>query len=151
MDTINTIYNCIGDTLDHPRALAAFSNAMDDTGLYLSEIWPFFGRQKVLGSHNVPDQAAEAMLKSSRTLESNSIMQNLPRIPLGDPVLRRAFVSDEEYFASDMYNVTSEPWGLHSEGANVLKKDWLVLFRVALCVTQGSPSWGPNTFRKSLS
>lgn len=95
---------------------------MDDTGLYLNEIWQCFGRQKVFGSHNVPDQAAEAMLKSSRTLESNSIMQNLPRIPLGVPVLRRAFVSDEEYFASDMYNVTSEPWGLHSEGANILKK-----------------------------
>ncbi|MFK8035218.1 MAG: helix-turn-helix transcriptional regulator [Hyphomicrobiales bacterium] len=122
LDTIDTIYKCIGDNFNHPRALAAFSEATDETGLYLAEIWPFFGQQKLIGYHNVPDQAAEAMLNSFSTLKSNSMMKNLPRIPLGVPVLRRAFVSDEEYFASDMYKITSEPWGLHSEGVTVLKK-----------------------------
>ncbi|MEP0521462.1 MAG: helix-turn-helix transcriptional regulator [Hyphomicrobiales bacterium] len=120
--TIDTIYDCIGDKFDHPRALEAFSNLTDGTGLIVCEIWPFFGRNNLLGYHNIPDQAAEVMLKSFKTPERNSMMQNLPRIPLGVPVLRRAFVSDEEYFASDMYKHTSEPWGLHSEGVTVWKK-----------------------------
>lgn len=122
LETIDTIYDCVGDTFDHPQALKAFSDIADGTGLYLCEVRPFFGRTTLVGYHNVPDQAAEAMLKSFATVESNSMIKNLPRIPTGVPVLRRAFVSDEEYYQSDMYKITSEPWGLHCEGVSIFKK-----------------------------
>lgn len=122
LETIDTIYDCVGDTFDHPRALKTFSDIVDGTGLFLCEVRPFFGRNNLIGYHNVPDQAAEVMLKSFATAESNSMIKNLPRIPLGVPVLRRAFVSDEEYYQSDMYKITSAPWGLHSEGVSIFKK-----------------------------
>ncbi|WP_162653016.1 helix-turn-helix transcriptional regulator [Lentilitoribacter sp. Alg239-R112] len=111
----------MGDGFNHNRALAAFSHATDSTGLFLAEIWPFLGRQSELGSSNVPRDAISAMMAFG-TPETNSMMKSLPFIPTGVPVLRRAFISDHEYYASSMYKQTSEPWGLHSDGVSIFKK-----------------------------
>lgn len=122
LSAVETIYDCVGDTFDHQRALASLSVATDDTGLFLAEIWPLWGRQDLIGFHNVPEDAVAAMLKSFGDMKSNSMFKSLPKIPVGVPVLRRAFVSDEEYYQSPMYKKTSAPWGLHSEGVSILKK-----------------------------
>lgn len=123
LTAVGRIYDSVNESFDHAMALAAISAATDETGLFLAEIRPFLGHQKMLGFHNVPEAAVNAMLKSFGDTTSNSMIRNLPRIPVGTPVLRRAFVSDDDYYKSRMYLETSAPWGLHSEGVSILKKN----------------------------
>ncbi|WP_162653005.1 helix-turn-helix transcriptional regulator [Lentilitoribacter sp. Alg239-R112] len=122
LKTIETIYDCVGNQFDHQKALRSFGLAVDNTGLILTEIWPLIGKANVLAVHNIPEDAVKAMISSFVSIENNSMLQNLPKIPVGVPVLRRAFVSDEEHFASAMYKKTSEPWELHSEGVSIFSK-----------------------------
>lgn len=122
MKTIETIYDCVGSEFDHSKALKSFSMAIDNTGFILIEIWPLFGKATVLAAHNIPQDAVDAMTSSFVSIENNSMLQNLPKIPIGVPVLRRAFVSDEEHFSSAMFKKTSQPWGLHSEGVSIFSK-----------------------------
>ncbi|WP_044007033.1 helix-turn-helix transcriptional regulator [Jannaschia sp. CCS1] len=122
LQTINTIYDCVGDELDHHRCLAAIGEAVDGTSLSVGEVFPFFGRIRLIANYCVPEDAARIMVDSFSTIESNSFMKNLPRFPEGVPFMRRTFVSDEEHYQSDIYKLASEPWGLHSEGATIFSK-----------------------------
>ncbi len=122
LQTINTIYDCVGDEFDHPRGLAAMGKAVDGTSLSVGEVFPFFGRIRLIANYAVPEDAARVMVESFSTIESNSFMKNLPRFPEGVPFMRRTFVSDEEHYQSDLYKLASEPWGLHSEGATIFSK-----------------------------
>ena len=61
LQTIETIYDCIGNRFDHPRALETYSQATGDTGFMLAEIRPLLGGFGKYYSHNIPDHAVAAI------------------------------------------------------------------------------------------
>ena len=128
LKTIETIYDCIGDTFDHTRGLEAYSRTVDDTGLIVSEIWPVGCGFKDPHHYNIPDDAVAAMVAKYDSTENNSVFQVMSKFPIGMPILRRVFVPDEVHFATPVYKLTGEPWGIHGDGAFILTRDQMSTF-----------------------
>ncbi len=122
LKAIETVYDCVGDEFDHQRALAAYSRAADDTGLFLAEIRPVLGGFGNYHYVNIPDEAVEAMVTKHDSAATSSLFQNIALLPDRTPVLRRVFVPDDVHFKTEMYRNTSEPWGFHSDGASILDR-----------------------------
>lgn len=122
VSVIETFYDCVDGNFDYSRALASFSGATGDAGLVLGKIKLFHDGVISIDSHNIPDGAIAAVLNGNFDEKSHSMMQNFSAIPEHVPVLRRSFVSDEEYYKSRMYLETSAPWGFHSDGVIILNK-----------------------------
>lgn len=123
LSTIETFYDCVDEGFDYGRALAAYSAVTDDTGFLICRVWPLLGRQVPLGHHNIPEDAIHAIVHGGFDMDSHDLFKNFAVIPERTPVLRRSFVSDEAHRKTRVYKEASEPWGLHSEGASILKKN----------------------------
>ena len=123
LKTIEILYDSIGDSFDHGRGLEAYSKTVDDTGLILSEIGPGGRGFKSFNFHNIPEDSVAVMTTKYDNEESSSLFQVMSKFPVGMPILRRVFVPDEVHFATPMYKETSEPWGIHSDGAAIISRD----------------------------
>jgi DNA-binding CsgD family transcriptional regulator len=120
--TIEELYDCVGDRFDYQRAVTNLGQATDDTGISLVEAVAGQPGFTSIASHNIPPDAIQAMSGGDWDAQSHSLLRNLAVIQERVPVLRRTFTPDEEYFASRLYQETSAPWGLHSEGACIIEK-----------------------------
>ncbi|MFZ2103154.1 MAG: helix-turn-helix transcriptional regulator [Oricola sp.] len=121
LSAIDTFYDCVDGSFDNARAISAFSRATDDTGLCLVDI-TLTAKFTLLAYENIPEEAMLMMLNGPWTPENHGVLQNFAKIPAGIPVDRRAVQSDEEYYASELYNLAMVPWGLHSVGLCLLEK-----------------------------
>lgn len=120
---IEDIYDCIGEKFDHPRALETYSKATDNTGLFLAEVSPLQGGFKNYYSYNIPDEAMTVMLTKYDSAESSILFKNITLFPDRTPFLRKHFVPDDIFHISKQYKECCEPWGIHSDGASVFKRD----------------------------
>jgi DNA-binding CsgD family transcriptional regulator len=123
LSAIETCYDCVGDSFDFERALAAIGKVTDETALCLLSVHDGSQIFSPVASYNFPEGAVEATIKGSWDAGSHSLLKNLPFIRERMPVLRRTFTPDEEYFRSQLYRETAAPWGLHSDGAAILDRD----------------------------
>ncbi|WP_162653006.1 helix-turn-helix transcriptional regulator [Lentilitoribacter sp. Alg239-R112] len=126
LKSIEDIYDCItDDDYDHDRAIATLSIATDSTGFVLSKFWPLLGGKPPIAYHNLPDDTIRALAKYDDTDEVNehAMFKNIIMLPERMPMLRRAFLSDEEHYRTLLYETAAKPWGIHSEGVVILNKD----------------------------
>lgn len=123
LSAIETFYDCVGDTFDFGRALAAIGKATDETAYCLLSVQDGSPAFNLAASYNFPDEAIRATIEGNWDAQSHSLLRNLPFIRERVPVLRRTFTPDEEYFKSKLYLETGKPWGLHSDGAAILERD----------------------------
>lgn len=126
LNSIEDIYDCITDDgYDHQRAIITLSKATDNTGFVLSELWPLLGGKPPITYHNLPDATIDALVEYDKTNEVNEhvMFKNMIMLPERMPMLRRAFLSDEEHYKTLLYETAAKPWGIHSEGVVILDKD----------------------------
>ncbi|WP_162653017.1 helix-turn-helix transcriptional regulator [Lentilitoribacter sp. Alg239-R112] len=123
LPTIETFYDCVDDDFDYQRAINSLSRATDDTGFMFSASWPLLGNRPPLGYVNIPDGTINALVKGGFNNESHELFKNFFLIPELVPVLRRTYLSDQEHFKTRAYQETVKPWGLHSEGVSILRKN----------------------------
>lgn len=123
LTAIETLYDCVGDQYDIPRALEAFSNIADHSGIFLSDIGPDQKSFLSFDAFNLPHGSAVMASSLFDDPAENMILRLYPMLPRGVPVLGRAFYSDVEFQKSRMYQQASKPWGLHSEGMCVLSRE----------------------------
>lgn len=142
--TIETIYDCIGDDFDHPRALETYSQAADGTGFMLAKIRPLLGGFGKYYSHNIPQDAVTAMVTKHDRSETNDLFRDIAMLPERTPVLRRAFMADEQYRTTVQYKNTCEPWGLHSDGVALFKKGLITTTLCGFVRLPGQSETGPD-------
>ncbi len=120
--SIETLYDCVGDEYDRPRALKTYSRLADDSGVFLADIKSEPREFLKFDFYNIPaDSVHEATTGFDRP-EDNTMLHMYPLLPERVPTLRRVFYSDEEWQKSVMYNKASKPWGLHGECVCVLER-----------------------------
>jgi len=122
LNTIETIYDCIGDEFNHDRALEAYSKATDDTGLIVAEVKPLLGGFGEYHYYNIPDEAVDAMVNRFDSAETHDAFKVFNLLPERTPILRRVFVPDEIHHHTRLYKETSKPWGIHSDGTCILHR-----------------------------
>lgn len=158
---IETIYDCIGDDFDHPRALEAYSKTADDTGFLLADIRPLLGGFGKYYSHNIPDDAVAAMVTKHDRSETNDLFRDITMLPERTPVLRRVFMPDDVFRTTAQYKNTCEPWGLHSDGCALFKKGLITITICGFCRRPGQSEADPellglmaivnNHYRRAMS
>lgn len=123
LSAIDTFYDCVGDEYQYDRATASLSEATGDTGFLLSRRWPLLNGERPIAFSNFPDDAIEAFVDAKFEVESHEVFKHFLSIPELVPVLRRSMISDEEHFQTPAYHQIIKPWGFHSEGVSILRKD----------------------------
>jgi DNA-binding CsgD family transcriptional regulator len=145
LQTIETIYDCIGDEFDHPRTLETYSKTTGNTGVMLADIRPLLGGFGKYFFHNIPEDAVAAIVAKHDSPETNKLFRDIAMLPERTPVLRRMFMSDEKYRTTLQYKNTNEPWGLHSDGAALFKKGLITSTLFGFIRQPGQPEIGPET------
>lgn len=123
LTAIETLYDCVGDTYDIPRALKTFSEIADHSGIFLSDIGQDQKSFLSFDTFNLPDGTVKMASSLFDDPAENMILRLYPVLPRGVPTLGRVFFSDDEFQNSRMYQQASKPWGLHSEGMCVLSRE----------------------------
>lgn len=144
LQTIETIYECIGENFDHPRALETYSKATRDTGFMLAEIRPLLGGFGKYYSHNIPDDAVTAMVTKHDRSETNDLFRDIAMLPERTPVLRRVFMPDDVFHTTNQYKNTCEPWGIHSDGVALFKKGLISTTLCGFCRQPGQSEADPE-------
>lgn len=123
LSAIDTFYDCVGDEFHYGRATISLSQATDETGFLLSKRWPLLNGERPLAFCNFPDDSIDALVDAKLEVESHEFFRHFMSIPELVPILRRSLISDEEHFQTPAYHQIIEPWGFHSEGVSILRKD----------------------------
>lgn len=123
LTAIETLYDCVGDHYDVPRALRTYSDMSDHSGIFLSDISPDQRSFLSFDAFNLPDGAVKMASSLFDDPVENMILRLYPVLPRGVPTLTRVFYSDDEYQSTRMYQQASKPWGLHNECVCVLSRE----------------------------
>ncbi|MEP0519559.1 MAG: helix-turn-helix transcriptional regulator [Hyphomicrobiales bacterium] len=123
LSAIDTFYDCVGEGYQYERATESFSEATEGTGFLLSRKWPLLNGERPLAFCNFPDDSIDAFVDAKLEVESHEFFKHFLSIPELVPVLRRSLICDEEHFQTQAYHQIIKPWGFHSEGVSILRKD----------------------------
>ena len=124
-DTIDTFYDCIGERFDLNRSVKALSEATDDTGILISKSFPMRGAADSLTFYNYPEGVIEALVERQFDTHAHEMFRHIETFPEFTHVLRQSYLSDEEHYKTDIFQTVMKPWGIHSEGLSILKKQGL--------------------------
>lgn len=123
LGAIDVFYDCVGDTFDYGTALKSYSAMAEDSAVALSEIRPLTGKVIVRGSHKIPAEALNGWQPAREKCPQREVLRKaLSSIPIHVPVMRRTFVSDEDWQGSLTCKRVAEPWGFHGDGTSLLTK-----------------------------
>lgn len=144
LNAIETLYDCVGDKYDTPRALETCSKIADDSGVFL----PKFGANQKsfqrFDSFNMPEECVRMASSLFDDPAENLILRLYPVLPQGVPTLGRVFMSDDDYQNSRMYQLASKPWGLHGECVCVVAREKAYGRAIGFVRHKQQPDTGPE-------
>ncbi len=117
-----TLYDCVGDTYDHDRALKAYSQLTDDSAVILADMNVLLAAATSLHWYNIEEEATWTFANRYDCPVREELIHAIMSAPLFAPVLRQSIVSGERWFSSNVYERGSKPWGMHGEMGSLLSQ-----------------------------
>ncbi len=121
LSAIETLYDCVGDNYDRLRALKTYSQIADDSPVFMADMNALLGGYPTrFDCYNISEDVRTAFSTRMNCPVRSRFIEVLRKSPVGTPVFRQSVISDEDWYSSQMYEISSQPFGIYHEATSMI-------------------------------